>query len=271
MFKRDDGDTRMTDSFRIEPTNHKPDGGVRLTAETIVRKPKGMKALSSDDCLAASVSPSGALAGSRTPESVLRQGPRRIGIRSLPLGLGAGQPDNLFVVSNFRMTFQRTLIIVAVLLCTSSGNHVAAQAQDFGFRFEVGDCLTERLDTFNSVFTKELGGWPVRVVTAQIALTDVQMTDIHQAIENIRFFDYPSKFVGVPSDARETVTTTAFYTYRMEVRNEGAVHTVVWKDAYKPTTAEADRLRRLFSMVQGFIHDHPEFKRLPPAVVNCMG
>jgi len=56
----------------------------------------------------------------------------------------------------------------------------------------------------------------------------------------------------------------------LEVRNGGVVHAVAWKDSSKPTTAEADRLRELFSMMLGFIHGHPEFKRLPVPTVGCM-
>jgi hypothetical protein len=166
------------------------------------------------------------------------------------------------------VTFQRVLAIVIVLLLYApTSNIAAAQASDFGFRFEFGPCspwVTERLDTFNGVFTANLGDEPVRM-----SLTDAQMTAIYRTIENIRFFDYPSIFNGVPAGVRESTTTSPASTYRLEVRNEGAVHTVSWLDAYKPSSAEADRLRDLFSMVRGFIHDHPEFKRLPRPTVGC--
>jgi hypothetical protein len=176
------------------------------------------------------------------------------------------------MMSNPFVGFLGTLgvVIVVLLLHAPEGNAFAAQAADFGFRFEVGDCLTERFDTFSGVFTKNLGGELARTATAQISLTDAQMTAIHRAIENIRFFDYPSTFVGVPPGVQEITTTIPHFTYRLEVRNGGVVHTVSWKDAYKPTTSEADRLRELFSMVLGFIHEHPEFKRLPRPTVGCM-
>ena len=174
------------------------------------------------------------------------------------------------MVSHSPVTLQRTLAVVIVLLLYApNGNNVAAQAGDFGFRFEVGDCLTERLDTFDGVFTKNLGGEPARTVTAQISLTDAQMTAIYRAIENIRFFDYPSTCVGVPIGVQDVKTTIPSNTYRLEVRNAGVVHSVSWRDAYKPTTVEADRLRDLFSMVLGFVHEHPEFKRLPRLTVGC--
>ncbi len=168
------------------------------------------------------------------------------------------------------VTFKRTLVLViALVLYAPRVNTSAAQAGDFGFRFEVGDCLAERLDTFTSVFTKNLGGEPARTVTAQISLTDAQMRAIYETLEAIRFFDYPSTFVGVPIGLRVVGTVTPASTYRLQVRNGGVVHTVLWKDAYKPTTGEADRLRDLFSMVLGFVHEHPAFKRLPRPTAGC--
>jgi hypothetical protein len=166
------------------------------------------------------------------------------------------------------------------LLYAANSDTAAAQAGDFGFRFEVGSCpgppvkdlpngVIERLDTFTGVFTENLGGEPARSVTAKISLTDAQMTTIYRTIESIRFFDYPSTFVGVPAGLQEFITTTPSNTYRLEVRNAGVVHGVSWNDGHKPTTVEADRLRDLFSMVLGFIHDHPEFKRLPPRTIGC--
>src|ERR1700678_2997429 len=84
-----------------------------------------------------------------------------------------GSADNRLRVSNTSMTFQRTLALVIVLLiCAPHRNTAAAQAGDFGFRFESGTCWTERLDTFGGVFTQDLGGSPPRTVTAQMSLTD---------------------------------------------------------------------------------------------------
>jgi len=138
------------------------------------------------------------------------------------------------MVSNALVTLQRALAIVAVLLLYPKTNTVAAQAEGFGFRFEVGDCATERLDTPTGIFTKELGGSPVRTVTAQVVLTPAQMSTIYRTLENIRFFDYPSAFVGVRPDAKVITETTPSTIYRLEVRNGGVVHTVSWNDSSKP-------------------------------------
>lgn len=168
------------------------------------------------------------------------------------------------------VTLQRTLALVAALLLYApKAETAAAQSGDFGFRFEFGSCLVERLDTFSGTFTQGVPGPSPRIATTQMALTDTQMSAVYRAIENIRFFDYPAVFVGVRPGV-EMITTIPSNTYRFEVRNAGVVHTVSWNDSSKPTTLEADHLRDFFSMVRGSIHEHPEFKRLPPVKGGCM-
>ena len=163
------------------------------------------------------------------------------------------------------MTIRR-LVVIAIVVAGSMLNPrvVAAQAGDFNFRFEDRHCSMERLDTFSGDFTRDRGG-PASIDKVALALTGAQMSAIYRAIENIRFFDYPAAFVGVPADGKERTTITPSSTYRFEVRNAGKVHAISWTDSDTPTTVEADRLRDLFSMIRGFIHDHPAFKSLQPA------
>jgi hypothetical protein len=176
----------------------------------------------------------------------------------------------LFPRQRSAMTIRRHVVLI-LLVVGSMLNHrtVAAQTRDFNFRFEYGACLTERLDTFSGDFTRNRGGSPPLMDKVKLALTDVQMSAIYRTIEDIRFVDYPAVFVGVSPDAKMITETGPSSTYRFEVRNAGVVHAIVWHDSRKPTTAEADRLRELFSMIRGFIHDHPAFKRLPPALGGC--
>jgi hypothetical protein len=157
-------------------------------------------------------------------------------------------------------------VVIAALICATKPTLAAAQATDFGFRLEVGDCLTERFDTFSGVFTKDLGK---ETVTAAFALTDAQMGTIYHTIERIRFFDYPSLFSGVPAGVKEIMSISPHTTYHLEVRNAGMLHTVSWKDSSKPVTPEADRLRDLFSMIIGFIHEHPAVTGLPRSTMGC--
>jgi len=171
------------------------------------------------------------------------------------------------------MTLRPSVVAVVVFLAVCSQGATTAlyveQGADFGFRFQVGDCLTETFDTFTGVFTKDVGGYPARIVTTHISLTDAQMGTIYQTIEKIGFFDYPTQFFGVLHGPRVIQESGPARTYRLEVRNGGVVHAVSWNDAFKPTTEDADRLRALFSMITGFIHEHPDFKRLPRPVASC--
>jgi hypothetical protein len=164
------------------------------------------------------------------------------------------------------------VVFVGLFLAYWPSSRAESQAEpavDFGFRLEVGDCLTEKFDSFSGEFSKDLGGEPARSAATRFSLTDVQMRTIYQTMEKIRFFDYLSPFNGVPSGLSVVGEFGPASSYRLEVRNGGVVHTVVWKDAYKPTTIEADRLRALLSTIIGFIHDHPNFKRLPRPIGGC--
>jgi len=166
------------------------------------------------------------------------------------------------------MKLRSTLAVSIVLtVYAPTGGVAAAQPPDFGFRFSVRSCLTEQLDTFTGIFAKELG---TGTATTHITLTDAQIATLYRAIEDIGFFDYSSPFNGIPTGVSRINTIEPSVTYHLEVRKHGAVQTVDWSDGYSPTTAEADRLRDLMSMMIGFIHEQPDYKRLPPATVLCL-
>jgi hypothetical protein len=155
------------------------------------------------------------------------------------------------------------------LPCPVEKTTPVVQAQDFGFRYERGSCVKERLDTLKGVFTKNLGG--SKTVTARISLSESEMRIIYEKIQEIGFLNFPSKYEGSAGLGAPGVTMTIpSETYRLEVRNGGIVHTVLWEDDLKPTTEEADRFRSLIDLITGIIHDRPEFKRLPKSNFGCM-
>ena len=126
--------------------------------------------------------------------------------------------------------------------------------------------MKERFDTFSGVLTKNLGGG--RTVTTRMSLSDAQMKTVHEAIQRIGFVTYPSDYRGAP-DVGESIMTIPYETYRLEVRLGGLTHAVSWEDAFKPTTKEADRFRGLIDMITEFIHNHPNFRRLPRSSFGC--
>jgi hypothetical protein len=212
--------------------------------------------------------------GRQVTHHIIANGRKPRGGAVCPLGIYLVRADNSSMVSNPPMSVRSIAGIVALLLSYSQSTNgtvlALSQTADFGFRLETNRCLSETHDTFSGLLTKDLGGEPARSVRAQVSLTDSQMKTIRQTIEEIRFVDYPSSFVGVPTGLSEIMTFSPATKYRLEVHNRGVVHTVSWNDAHKPTTEEADRLRGLFSMIIGFIHDHPAFRQLPPQIGSCL-
>jgi len=159
----------------------------------------------------------------------------------------------------------RTIAIIAVLLLLQFGQTAVAEAQgsDFGFRYEVMGCFPETFDSFSGTFVKKLGIGPADSATLNLSLTDAQMRMIDLRVENVHFFDYPSQYSGVPPGTTEVMTISPRNTYRLDVRSNGRAHTVEWTDGFRPQSDDGVRFRELLSMIAGFIHDQPEFKRLP--------
>jgi len=152
----------------------------------------------------------------------------------------------------------------------------AAQTQapqpNFRFRFSVRDCPTETFDSFTGLFMKGLGGggFPPPTATTNLFLSAQQLQTISDRVTAIGFFDYPARFIGIPLGLDEVLITTPYLSYTLEVHSGERSHTVAWDDKSEPTTAAADRLRDLFSVIIQFIHDRPEYKRLPPGIMGCM-
>jgi hypothetical protein len=159
----------------------------------------------------------------------------------------------------------------AAVLLLLSWNHdssvAAAQPADFGFRLERGACVKERFDTFSGVLTKDLGGG--NTVTTRMSLSEAQMKTIYEAVQTIGFLTYPADYRGAP-DVGDSTMTIPYETYRLEVRIGGVSHAVFWKDAFRPTTKEADRFRALINTITAFIHSHPSFRRLPRSSFGCL-
>jgi hypothetical protein len=140
----------------------------------------------------------------------------------------------------------------------------AQAASDFAFRFEFGCGEHHILDTMSGSFTQKGSQGPARTVTVPMSLSPEQMDAISNVIEDIHFFDYPENFRTLPATLNgEIMTTSPSDSYRLEVRSAGRSHAVSWDDKTKPSTKEADDLRRLFQLIERFIFAHPAAKALP--------
>jgi hypothetical protein len=164
-----------------------------------------------------------------------------------------------------RWRMQRADLVSLVLMFTLSvpaaGQAPENPSRDFGFRFEYGLCTSEVLDTFKGVFTREMK--PAPDLSVPLTLEAESLTEIRRAIAEARFFEYPSEFrPGVPNFAPG-------YRYRLTVQEAGRRHSVFWHDNAKPSTSEADRLRRLFTVMRQMISAHPKVQQLPRANAAC--
>ena len=96
------------------------------------------------------------------------------------------------------------------------------------------------------------------------------MADVHAALDSIRFFDYPTKFLGArPTATGEARTVIPYTTYRLEVRSSGVVDTVSWDDRSFPHSEEASRLLKVFELINVFVNDRRDVKRLPVSRAGC--
>ena len=160
---------------------------------------------------------------------------------------------------------QRPLLVSLVLvftLCVPAGGQAPGDpSRNFGFRFEYGLCTSEVLDTFKGIFTREMK--PAPDLSVPLTLEAESLTEIHRAIADARFFEYPSEFrPGVPNFAPG-------YHYRLTVQEAGRRHSVFWHDNARPSTPEAGRLRQLFTTMRQVISAHPKVQQLPRANAAC--
>ena len=60
-----------------------------------------------------------------------------------------------------------------------------------------------------------------------------------------------------------------FNAYRLEVRSRGMTHTLSYNDGELPRSDEAERLLGLFDLIDSFLNEHPDVKRLGPLRYPC--
>ncbi len=154
-------------------------------------------------------------------------------------------------------------------------NSAAAQDQlyppsDFGFRYEAKRCTTTEFDTNTNTYTRVEGNTSVPSISVSLSLGPNQMVVVYREIVKIGFFDYQPDFKRVVlRPGGGSIMTTPSTAYRMEVRSSGGTHTVTYNDGETPRSEEADRLLGLFRLIDGFLQEHPDVKRLGPIRYPC--
>jgi hypothetical protein len=93
---------------------------------------------------------------------------------------------------------------------------------------------------------------------------------VYREIVKIGFFDYQPDFKRViPRPGGGSILTTPSTAYRMEVRSAGETHAVIYNDGETPRSEEAERLLGLFHLIDAFLNEHPDVKRLGPIRYPC--
>lgn len=95
-----------------------------------------------------------------------------------------------------------SLVLVFTLSVPAGGQASRNPSSDFGFRFEYGLCTSEVIDTFKGIFTREMK--PAPDVPVPLTLEAQSLTEIHRAIADARFFEYPSPVLPHRDDWRGT-------------------------------------------------------------------
>jgi hypothetical protein len=154
------------------------------------------------------------------------------------------------------------LLLGAIVPSTAARLDQAPPA-DFAIRFEYGSCTTDVLDTFRGVFVRDMGDGNA-AASVPVVLPSGSLNAVYHDVLAAGFFAYPAEF-----RANGAAEFKPAMHYRLRVRSGGQIHTVSWTDGNRASTAEADRLRGLFTRMIKLIADQPNVKRLPPARVGC--
>jgi hypothetical protein len=137
----------------------------------------------------------------------------------------------------------------------------AAEAADFGFRYESKGCPFEIIDTFKSTYRTK--GMPV---PAGIRLTDDERAAILQVVTDIRFFDLPSR-INEPDTSELNGGT-----YELAIHDGVAYHMVQWRiTSGFISTDVGSRLLKLHHTILNLVHARPDVVRLQPLGCGCAG
>ena len=165
------------------------------------------------------------------------------------------------------LRFLTAALFVAVN--TAASQQPVGPPADFAFRFESKPCATTTFDTYTNTYTRVASNEPS--IPIPLTLLPKQMAVVYEEIVKIGFFSYQADFRRVvPGPGGETTTTIPSTTYRLEVRSGGMIYTVTYDDKFSsPRSEEADGLLNLFKLIDGFVNDLPDVKRLPALRFHC--
>jgi hypothetical protein len=166
------------------------------------------------------------------------------------------------IINNTKMKTSLFIMILAfiVLSCTDSGT--SPEDRDFNVKLRYGIGARNELNTFQNTYTKDLilDG----TIIAPFLLSDEELHQIRNKMDEIGFISYPDTFVAVTTDTiSQWIEPHA--TYDFKVKLNSSVKYLYWNDAIINQNAQAIKLRELTRLIRTIIESKPEYSRLPPA------
>ncbi|MEN6461145.1 MAG: hypothetical protein ABFC94_07240 [Syntrophomonas sp.] len=187
------------------------------------------------------------------------------------LSSGCGSPKRLTLISGqsneqtptpVTPVFQTTNVAVGQQVSTDNNKN------EFNFILQYGILAKNQIDTFNGTYTKDLISAGTK--TIKLRLTDTELSDIKEDMEQICILDYPEKFTP---EINRYVTPNI--TYHLKINIDGISKEVHWEDyncfdtpeIAKPVEpVEATKLRNALIKIIKIIEQKEEYKKLPQPV-----
>ena len=129
------------------------------------------------------------------------------------------------------------------------------------FKYGYGSINKNELNTFDGTYTKDMVVDPS--VTINFSLSDEDMDRIYQKMVEIDFFCYPDEF-AIPLPEEGIVSMgTPYQGYYFMVECDNKVKVLRWEDKITNKNEDADRLRKVISLIRSIIQSKDEYWELP--------
>jgi len=153
-----------------------------------------------------------------------------------------------------------TLIIIAVVVLAITGFFILKQINfplksapaNFNLIFRYGIGAKNELNTFSQTYTKDMIMDPL--VTVDFKLTDKELEDIYQKMNDLKLFDKKEE------PAKENMDVTPCSSYYLKIQSGSDQKELSWSDCYGKIS---DKLQQFTDYIIKIIESKEEYKALP--------
>ncbi|MFP4527105.1 MAG: hypothetical protein ACLFQX_01030 [Candidatus Kapaibacterium sp.] len=154
-------------------------------------------------------------------------------------------------------------ILIAVVLNGCSGD-ASKSGRDFDFVLRYGVGGGNVVNTFDDTYTRDM--IVEEDTTIHFELSDSEISDIRQMMEDIDIMDYPEVFDPPYSDSSETGpggTMMPYKIYELKIKMGDRTKEIIWHASHDTIATKAVKLRNVLLQIIKLIHNKPEIKSLP--------